>query len=133
MSEINFTMLKPKYQNFNLSLNQEKSVSYFLPQIVHFVLKTYINTFYRGLTLIIALLVFPFLYLLNSSGNELVKNFAFMSQSFDFLLMYWCYAQFFNKISKVKTFVLTLYTSLFLSFLNLIIGFILGWIVVAFF
>ena len=41
MSEINFTMLKPKYQNFNLSLNQEKSVSYFLPQIVHFVLKTY--------------------------------------------------------------------------------------------
>lgn len=92
-----------------------------------------LNTFYRGLTLVIALLAIPILYLLNNSGNELVKNYTFMSQSFDFLLMYWCYAQFFNQISKIRTFVLTLYTSLILSFLNLIIGFILGWIVVAFF
>ena len=47
MSEINFTKLNPKSQNFNLSLNQEKSVSYFLSQIVHFVLKTYTHNIVR--------------------------------------------------------------------------------------
>lgn len=69
MSEINFTMLKPKSQNFNLSLNQEKSVSYFLSKIVHFVLKTYINT-------ICFIFVISLLYLLLISNYHQIYIFT---------------------------------------------------------
>jgi len=87
-----------------------------------------LNTFYRGLVLVIGLLLFPVLYIYYKNGTEGFKNYAFIIQILDFVLMYWCYSQFFNKISKIKSLGLTLLTYLIMTIINVVIGYVAGWI-----
>jgi|SRR5579862_252287 len=85
-----------------------------------------LNTYYRSLELIIWLLLFPFLYILQRSGYESFRRFAHFFQLLDFALMYWCYAQFFNELSKIKAFGLTALTFLLMSVINMTLGYIAG-------
>lgn len=87
-----------------------------------------LNTFYRGLVLVISLLLFPVLYTYYNNGTEGLKNYAFITQILDFVLMYWCYSQFFNKISKIESLGLTLLTYLIMTIINVVIGYVAGWI-----
>ncbi len=61
-----------------------------------------LNTFYIGLVLVIAFILFPVLYIYDKSSIEGLKSYAFISQLLNFVLMYWCYAQFFNKLTKIN-------------------------------
>ena len=88
----------------------------------HFVL----NTYYRSLVLLISLLLFPVLYILQRSDAGSIKGYVPVFQLIDFLLMYWCYAQFFNKTGKIKSLGLTLLTYLFMAAINMIIAFAAG-------
>jgi hypothetical protein len=88
----------------------------------HFVL----NTYYRGLVLVIALLLFTVFYVLYKGGKEWLRVYAPVSQAIDFILMYWCYTQFFNKLTKIQSLGLTLLAYLFMSALNMIIAFLAG-------
>ena len=85
-----------------------------------------LNTYYRSLELIISLLLFPFLYILQRSGKESFKTFAHFIQLLDFVLMYWCYVQFFDKLPKIKVFGLTALTFSFMSVINMTLGYIAG-------
>lgn len=85
-----------------------------------------LNTYYRGLVLLISLLLFPVLYLFHSTGTESLMGYLSFFQLLDFVLMYWCYAQFFNKLRKIRSFSLTLLAYLFMAAINMIIAFIAG-------
>jgi Protein of unknown function (DUF3667) len=90
-----------------------------------------LNTFYTGLVLVITLILFPVIYIYHNSGAEGLKNYAFITQVLDFVLMYWCYAQFFNTISKIESLALTTLTYLFMSIITLVIGYVAGWIIIS--
>ena len=87
-----------------------------------------LNIYYRGLELVIALLLFPVLYILYKSGIESLKSYAHLFQLLDFVLMYWCYAQFFDKLTKIQALGLTVLTYSFMSVINMTIGYVAGWI-----
>ena len=91
-----------------------------------------LNTYYRGLVLLISLLLFPVLYLFHNSDTGSVNSYVPVFQLIDFALMYWCYAQFFNKLKKTTSFGLTLLAYLFMAAINMIIAFIAGVIANAF-
>jgi hypothetical protein len=86
-----------------------------------------LNTYLRGLVLLVSLLTVPFIYFNRSTEN--LKWFALIIQVVDFSLMYWCYAQFFDKQSKGKTLVLTLLTFLINSAAALAFGYLASWLV----
>lgn len=88
-----------------------------------------LNTFYSGLVLVINMALLPVLYVYHNSGTEGLKSYAFIIQVLNFVLMYWCYSQFFNKMSKIKSLGLTLLTYLITSAINILIGYMIGWIV----
>ncbi|MDB5288144.1 MAG: hypothetical protein JWR05_3093, partial [Mucilaginibacter sp.] len=89
-----------------------------------------LNTFYRGLLLIIALILLPVQYIiLHKSGIEGLKSYAFITQFLDFALMYWCYVQFFNKLTKIQSLGLTVLTYLFTLMISMVFGYVAGWIV----
>ena len=87
-----------------------------------------LNTFYRGLLLIVSFLLLPVLYICERNGTPGLKNYAFLTQLIDLVLMYWCYAQFFNKIPAIKSLALTLLTFLIMTAINVGIGY-LAWTV----
>jgi hypothetical protein len=62
-----------------------------------------LNTYYRGLVLVISLLLFPVLHIFSSSNTESLRAYVPVFQLLDFVLMYWCYTQFFNKLSKIQS------------------------------
>ena len=88
-----------------------------------------LNTYYMGLILVIALILLPVLYLSQKSGPESSMSYTLISQLLYFGLMYWCYAQFFNKLTKVKSFGLTALTYLLMSMIAMTIGYVAGQIV----
>jgi hypothetical protein len=89
-----------------------------------------LNTFYRGLLLTIALILLPVQYIiLHKSGIEGLKSYALITQLLDFILMYWCYVQFFNKLTKIQSLGLTVLTYLFTLMINMVFGYVTGWIV----
>ena len=88
----------------------------------HFVL----NTYYRALVLLISLLLFPALYFFHNSSADSLKGYVPGFQLIDFALMYWCYAQFFNKLKKIKSFGLTLLVYVLMASINMIIAIIAG-------
>jgi hypothetical protein len=88
-----------------------------------------LNTFYWGLVLVINFLFFPVLYIYFNNNAERLKSYGYISQIFDFVLMYWCYSQFFNKIPKIERLGLILLTFLILSIINIVMGYVTGWIV----
>lgn len=87
-----------------------------------------LNAYYRGLVMVISLLLFPLLYVLQKSGMESFRGYAHTFQLLDFVLMFWCYTQFFNKLSMIKVLGLTALTYLFMSVINTTIGYLAGWI-----
>jgi len=87
-----------------------------------------LNAYYRGLGLVISVLLFPLLYILQRSGMESFRSYAHTFQLLDFVLMFWCYAQFFNKLSMIKVLGLTALTYFFMSVINTAIGYLAGWI-----
>ena len=86
-----------------------------------------LNTFYMGLILVITLITLPVLYAYRNT--EPVKWYPTVTLTMNFVLMYWCYAQFFNKMPKIKSLGFTLLTFLIMTIINLFIGYVVGWIV----
>jgi hypothetical protein len=66
-----------------------------------------LNAFLAGQRLFLHIAVFPIIYFLNDTPNLESIN-GFMNFT-DFILMLWAYSQFFNNMSKIKTFWRTLY------------------------
>ena len=81
-----------------------------------------LNLYYRGLVLVVALLLFPVLFIVyNKTDSESLMRYALLIQPLDFILMYWCYAQFFNKLTLIKTLGLTTLTYMLMSTINMMI------------
>lgn len=80
--------------------------------VEHFIL----NAFYASLVLVVTLLTFPLLYLFSAGEKENLNNYLMITQQFHFILMCWCYIQFFNKMPKLKTFGRTVLTYFIMSF-----------------
>jgi hypothetical protein len=104
-------------------------VSYFVfkKQGRNFAEHLILNTFYTGLTLVVSFLLLPVHYLY--SNEAILKWFAFISILINFVLMCWCYVQFFNKIPKIKSLILTLLAYLIMSGTNILIGYFIGWVI----
>jgi hypothetical protein len=85
-----------------------------------------LNTYYRCLVLIISILLFPMLYWFQTAGEDSLRWYVPAFQLVDFILLYWCYSQFFNRLSKMRTLGLTFLAYLFMSTLNLIVAFTAG-------
>lgn len=85
-----------------------------------------LNTHYRGLVLVVSILLFSVLYILRIGDSESLKLNVPIFQLVDLGLMYWCYGQFFNKLPKVRSLWLTVLTYLFTSSINLLLAFISG-------
>lgn len=86
-----------------------------------------LNIFYRGLVILINLILLPVLY--KYGRSERFINYIFITQIIDLVLMYWCYAQFFNKMPRLKSLCFTLFTYLIMSGINVGIGYLIGWII----
>ena len=87
-----------------------------------------LNTYYRGLELVIAVVLFPVLYILYKNNSEALRTYALLFQLLDLVLMYWCYAQFFGGLTKIQALGRTLLTYSFMSIINMTIGYVGGWI-----
>ncbi|HVM89910.1 MAG TPA: DUF3667 domain-containing protein [Puia sp.] len=98
----------------------------FWRQGYHFAEHFVLNAYYRGLVLVIVLLFLPVFYLLYKEGKEWLTIYAAILQIIDFVLMYWCYTQFFNKLTWFQSFVLTLLAYSFTLMINLFIAFASG-------
>ncbi len=85
-----------------------------------------LNTYYRGLVMMISLLIFPVLYTLHRTDTDSIKTFVPIFQIIDFVLLYWCYSQFFSKLSPIRSLGLTLLSFLFMAAINLVLAFIAG-------
>lgn len=85
-----------------------------------------LNTYLMGLFLIVSLLVFPIVYIF---GIAVTLQYGIVQQFFLFILMCWCYSQFFNNTSRGKIIGLTGIAFLIISVLNLAIGYFASWIV----
>ncbi len=79
----------------------------FKKQGYNFVEHLILNAFYVSLILVVMLLIFPLLYFFVASEQLNLMSYLLAIQNIDFILMCWCYIQFFNKIPKLKTFSLT--------------------------
>ena len=90
----------------------------------HFVL----NTFFVGLTLVSSLILLPVLFVLKLNGGEGLQGYAIFSQSLIFMLMFWCYAQFFTRLSIIQKLVRTVLSFILMSFISTTIVFAVAWI-----
>lgn len=90
----------------------------------HFVL----NTFYVGLTLVSSLTLLPILFVLKMNGGEGLRGYAILSQSLNFILMFWCYAQFFTQLSIIQKLIRTVLSFILMLFINGTIVFTVVWI-----
>lgn len=86
-----------------------------------------LNTYICGLILIFSILLFPLIYIFR--GTETLKWYGIFVQWMDLCLMYWCYSQFFNKLSRVKCLGLTFLTFFLSSGITVLIGYFAGWFV----
>lgn len=85
-----------------------------------------LNTYFRGLVLLISILIFTILYLYHGNNTDGFNSYLPFFQLLDFGLMYWCYSQFFNKLSKIKSLGLTILSFLLFASINMLIAFIAG-------
>lgn len=90
----------------------------------HFVL----NTFTVGLILITSIMLLPVLYILKLNGGEGLQDYGIFSQYFIFILLFWCYSQFFRKLSLFQKLVRTLLSFIIMSFISGTFVFVVGWI-----
>lgn len=80
-----------------------------------------LNTYYRGLVLLIMTLLIPLMYLSDELDIKSFIVYTPVSQTIDFLLMYWCYNQFFDKMSRVKSLGVSLLAYTYMSIINILI------------
>jgi hypothetical protein len=78
-----------------------------------------LNTYKASQKLYVAILFIPLLY--NYSGTQTIHTLTKVILLIDFILYFWTNAQFFNHLSKIKTFFLTLLTHLIFWTLLIII------------
>ena len=90
----------------------------------HFVL----NTFLVGLTLVSSLILLPVLLILKLNGGEGLQGYAIFSQYLIFVLMFWCYAQFFSRLSIIQKVVRSVLTFIFMLFISGTIVFVVAWV-----
>lgn len=83
-----------------------------------------LNAFYVSLILVVTLLIFPLLYFFAGGEKENLKNYLLFIQNIYFILMCWCYIQFFNKTPKLKTFGLTALAYFMMSIVGIVIAYI---------
>jgi hypothetical protein len=88
-----------------------------------------LNTFYRGLILVINLLLFPVLYIYSDTNN--LKWYGPLLQIIDIVLMYWCYSQFFKNMPKIEVLLLTLLTYFIALSINVVVGYVASWIIIS--
>ena len=85
-----------------------------------------LNTFYYGLVLVAGILLFPVLYMYLDTKNALF--YANCAQIIDFILMYWCYSEFFSRLSKTASFGLSALTFFIIANLSVGIAYMLAWV-----
>lgn len=90
----------------------------------HFVL----NTFTVGLILITSIILLPVLYILKLNGGDGLQDYGIFSQYLIFILLFWCYAQFFIKLSIIQKLARTLLSFIIMTFISGAIVFVVGWI-----
>ena len=90
----------------------------------HFVL----NTFVVGLILVTFIILIPVLYILKLKGGEGLQDYVIFSQCLIFILLFWCYAQFFTNLSIIQKLARTVLSFVFMSFISGTIVFAVGWI-----
>src|SRR4051794_564158 len=90
----------------------------------HFVL----NTFFVGLTLVSYLILLPVLFVLKLNGGEGLQGYAIFSPFLIFILMFWCYAQFFTRLSIIQKLVRTVLSFILMYFISTTILFAVTWI-----
>jgi hypothetical protein len=90
----------------------------------HFVL----NTFLVGLILVTSLMLLPVLYILKLNGGRGLQNYAIFSQYLIFILVFWCYAQFFTRLSLLQKVVRTVLSFIIMSVISGSIVFAVAWI-----
>ena len=90
----------------------------------HFVL----NTFFVGLTLVSSFILLPVLFVLKLNGGEGLPGYAIFSQYLNFMLMFWCYAQFFTRLSIIQKLVRTVLSFILMLFISTTIVFAVAWI-----
>lgn len=89
--------------------------------VEHFVL----NAFLAGQRLIFHIATFPFIYIFN--GTPTIKIITGLISIIDFMLILWGYSQFFNKLSKLKSFLLTILSYLiFVLTIIIVVGLVGG-------
>ncbi|UIR56394.1 DUF3667 domain-containing protein [Sphingobacterium sp. SRCM116780] len=83
-----------------------------------------LNAFLAGQRLVLHIITFPLLYIYKDTSNLSITT--GILTLLDFVLLFWGYSQFFNKISKPKNFLLTLLTFLIFTISLIIIGILVG-------
>jgi hypothetical protein len=90
----------------------------------HFVLNTYVV----GLILVTFIVLLPVLYILKLKGEGGLQDYVIFSQCLIFILLFWCYAQFFTSLSIIQKLARTVLSFIFMSFISGIIVFAVGWL-----
>ena len=90
----------------------------------HFVLNTYVV----GLILVTSIVLLPVLYIQKLKGEGGLQNYGIFSQCLIFILLFWCYAQFFTNLSIIQKLARTVLSFIFMSFISGTIVFAVGWI-----
>lgn len=96
----------------------------FKKQGYNFVEHLVLNAFLAGQRLILRIATFPIIYDFN--GTPTIKTVTGFITLIDFILMIWGYSQFFNKLPKWKSFLLTLLSCLIFGLTLIIIAGIIG-------
>lgn len=89
--------------------------------IEHLVLNIYLT----GQRIYCHILLFPLLIIFNE--HTTMRFISWLTQGIDILLLLWCYSQFFNKLKRWKTWLLSLlsYTMLFILLMFIMVGVVL--------
>ncbi len=96
----------------------------FKKQGYSFVEHLVLNAFLTGQKLFILIATFPFIYFYG--GTPAFERVTTIANFIAFILMFWVFAQFFNKLSKIKSFLLTILSQIIsMLFVAILVGLIL--------
>lgn len=107
-----------------IAVNTICSYLLFRKQGFNFAEHLVLNTYAMGLVLIDQIVLFPVLYIYSHSDTG--PMYALISQTVQLILFYWCYAQFFNELPKLKSLSLTILSFLMFSAVSVLVGYLFG-------
>jgi len=90
----------------------------------HFVLNTYVV----GLILVTSIVLLPAFYIQKLKGEEGLQDYGIFSQCLIFILLCWCYTQFFTNLSVIQKLARIVLSFIFMSIISGTIVFAVGWI-----